>query len=172
MLQAKIEDCTKDSCKLHALINNLTSTKVEEEWPTHTSDDQLAEDFASYFQGKIDIIRNQLKDKPKYTVTQSEVPKLVRFTPFTEKQVSIVIASLKSKSCELDAIPTTILKKMLPKVISLIIKIINISLGDGCFCREWKVAVVRPLLNKLGLALIFYNFRPVSNHTFVSKVIE
>ena len=61
---------------------------------------------------------------------------------------------------------------MLPKVITLITKIVNLSLGDGLFCREWKTAVVRPLLKKLGLELIFSNFRPVSNLTFISKVIE
>ena len=90
----------------------------------------------------------------------------------TEKQVSVVIASLKSKSCELDAIPTTILKKMLLDVIPLITKIVNISLTDGCFCRDWKTAVVRPLLKRLGLQLILANYRPVSNLTFVSKIIE
>ena len=55
-----------------------------------------------------------------------DVPRLVRFAPMTEIQVSVVIASLKSKSCELDAIPTTILKKMLPDVIPLITKIVNL----------------------------------------------
>ena len=157
MIQTQIEDSCKDSHKLHALINNLTCKKVEEEWPAYTSDEQLADDFASHFQGKIEKIRNQIKDKPRYTSTQSEVPKLIRFNPFTEKQVSTIITSLKSKSCELDAIPTTILKKILPKVISFITKIVNMSLGEGCFCREWKVAVLRPLLKKLGLQLILSN---------------
>ena len=50
--------------------------------------------------------------------------------------------------------------------------IVNESLGDGVFCREWKTAVVRPLLKKLGLELIFPNYTPVSNLTFISKVIE
>ena len=101
-----------------------------------------------------------------------DVPELNRFTPLTEQQVSKVITSLKSKSCKLDAIPTVILKKMLPKVITLITKIVNISLGDGLFRREWKTAVVRLLLKKVGLELIFPNFSLVSNLTFISKVIE
>ena len=99
-------------------------------------------------------------------------PQLQRFAPLTEDQVSKIISSLKSESCKLDAIPTTIFKKMLSKVISLITKIVNQSLGEGEFCCEWKTAVVRPLLKKLGLELIFSNFRPVSNLTFISKVIE
>ena len=154
MLQTKIEDCTKDSCKLHALVQNLTSKKAEQEWPEHTSKEELAEDFASYFQGKIEKIRDLLKDKPRYTARPTDAPELVKFAPLSESQVSKIIASLKSKSCELDAILTTIFKKMLRKVIPLITKIVNTSLGDGCFCREWKVAVIRPLLKKLGLQLI------------------
>ena len=54
VLHTKIEDCAKNSRQLHALVNNLTSKKVEEAWPEHTSSDQLAEDFATYFQGKIE----------------------------------------------------------------------------------------------------------------------
>ena len=38
--------------------------------------------------------------------------------------------------------------------------------------RNWKTVVVRPLLKKLSLELINSNFRPVSNLSFLSKVIE
>ena len=37
---------------------------------------------------------------------------------------------------------------------------------------EWKVAIIRPLLKKLGLTLIHSNYRPVSNLSFLSKVVE
>ena len=57
-------------------------------------------------------------------------------------------------------------------MISLIVKIVNHSLTQGEFCRCWKTKVVRPLLKKVGLALIHSNYQPVSNLTFISKVIE
>ena len=79
---------------------------------------------------------------------------------------------LKVQSCELDAIPTAIFKTLLPTTIHLITKIVNISLGEGQFIRAWKTAMVRPLLKKLGLEVINANFRPISNLTFLSKVIE
>ena len=65
-----------------------------------------------------------------------------------------------------------IFKTLLPTILLLITKIVNISLGEGLFIRKWKTAVVRPLLKKLGLELINPNFRPVSNLSFLSKVIE
>ena len=62
-IQDKIQECTKDSRKLHTLVNNLTTKQVEQEWPEHTSKEELAESFTSHFQGKIDKIRDLLKDK-------------------------------------------------------------------------------------------------------------
>ena len=152
-------------------MSNLTTKQAEQEWPTHTSNEELAESFASHFQGKIDKIRDLLKNKPVYSLEDQEAPELKCFTPMTQDKVSKVISGLKSKSCELDPIPTTVFKVMLPKILPLITKIVNESLGDGAFCREWKTTVVRPLLKKLGLELIFPNYRPVSNLTFISKVI-
>ena len=90
----------------------------------------------------------------------------------TEKEVLLIIKRMKTKSCELDDMPTDILKQMLPKVIGLITKIVNMSLEQGEFSTKWKVAVVRPLLKKLGLELINPNYRPVSNLPFISKVVE
>ena len=42
----------------------------------------------------------------------------------------------------------------------------------GASVENGRRLVVRPLLKCLGLQLILANFRPVSNLTFVSKVIE
>ena len=171
-LQDKIQDCTGDSQRLHKLVSNLTTKQVDPEWPTHTTDEELVESFASHFKGKIDKIRELLSDKPVYSPDDLGVPVLKEFTPMSQDEVGTVISGLKSKSCELDPIPTTILKVMLPKILPLITKIVNKSLGEGVFCREWKTAVVRPLLKKAGLDLTFANYRPVSNLTFISKVIE
>ena len=106
-----------------------------------------------------------------YNPEISNTPKLCQFTPMTESEVKTIIMSMKSKSCEIDPIPTHILKQLLPSVIPIITKIVNLSLSKGEFCHIWKVAVVRPLLKK-GLNPIKLNYRPVSNLTFMSKVIE
>ena len=79
---------------------------------------------------------------------------------------------MSSKSCELDAIPTTLLKQILSDVIRVITKIVNISLTTGAFSQSWKTAIIHPLLKKVGLDLISKNCRPVSNLCFLSKVVE
>ena len=79
---------------------------------------------------------------------------------------------MPTKSCEGDAIPTSLLKEILPTVAPSLAKIINISLENGIFAASWKVAIIRPLLKKVGLDLVSSNYRPVSNLVFLSKVLE
>ena len=76
------------------------------------------------------------------------------------------------KSCPLDPIPTGLLIDCLEVLLPPITKMINLSLDNGHFPAAWKSALVRPLLKKDGLDLIFKNFRPVSNLQYISKLVE
>ena len=62
--------------------------------------------------------------------------------------------------------------RILPRVTSLITKIVNVSLNNGDFSTKWRTAVVRPLIKKVGLQIIKSNFRPVSNLAFIFKIVE
>ena len=95
-----------------------------------------------------------------------------KFDQVTEKEVARCIRNMASKSCELDAIPTTTLKQILDTVIVPITRIVNGSLENGIFASKWKTAIVHPILKKVDLDLILSNFRPVSNLSFISKVAE
>ena len=128
------------------------------QWPEHSNPDSLANEFADYFENKILKIRKVLEDTEPYHSEQKAIPKLSRLVPMMEKEVLRVITSLKTKLCEMDSIPTHILKKVTPAVLPLKVKIVNLSLTQGEFCRCWKTAVGRPLLKKLGLALIHSNY--------------
>ncbi len=72
----------------------------------------------------------------------------------------------------MDPIPTSLLKDCIDTLLPLLSLIVNFSLKYGYFADEWKLAIILPLLKKLGLELIFKSFRPVSNLQFVSKVTE
>ena len=95
-----------------------------------------------HFQNKILLIRECFKDIAPYQPQEANVPKLYKFAPITEGEVYKVINSLKSKSCELDVIPTDIFKTLLPTILPLVTKIVNVSLGEGFFLRKWKTAVL------------------------------
>ena len=62
---------------------------------------------------------------------------------------------------------------MLDTLLPAICEIVNLSLSCGTFPQFYKQAHVKPLLKKISLDPdCLKNFRPVSNLTFVSKLIE
>ena len=80
--------------------------------------------------------------------------------------------SSKTTSCDLDPIPTSLLKDHITILTPIITKMINLSLQTGEFPTEWKLAFVKPLLKKPGLATTLKNYRPISNLSFISKITE
>ena len=94
------------------------------------------------------------------------------FDPLSQEEVENIINTSPSKSCDMDPIPTTLLKEILPSVITILTEIINKSLTSGIFPDSLKVALVKPLLKKANLDLIEKNYRPVSNIEFIGKSIE
>ena len=98
--------------------------------------------------------------------------KLFNLEPASEDEVRKIIMKSASKSCELDPIPTNILKA-LNILIEPITTIINLSLESGTFPLSFKEAHVTPLLKKSNLPVNnLKKYRPVSNLSFISKIIE
>ena len=68
---------------------------------------------------------------------------------------------------------TWLVKEMRELLAPFITLLFNRSLVTGCFQSEFKQAIVRPLLKKSGLdASDLKNYRPVSNLSFLSKLME
>ena len=129
-------------------------------------------EFADFFMNKIQKIRDALDKHPKYNSCSKEVVSLDSFKLLSEKQVKSIIASMSTKSCELDVLPTQLLKDILDRILTPITHLVNTSLQKGIFSPSWKEAIIRPLIKKAGLDLVYKNFRPVSNLSFLSKVVE
>ena len=167
----KIQECRGDSKKLYGLVAELTG-KIKENPMPEKKDGELAEEFAGFFLGKIQKIRDSLANHPKFNPTRSEVKQISCFTQMSEEDITQIIKSMATKSCETDALPTKVLKQILPQIIATICVLVNKSMELGVFPEKWKVAVIRPLLKKIGLELSISNYRPVSNLPFLSKVLE
>ena len=121
---------------------------------------------------KIKSIRDSLDSHPLYKPIRREVPTFSRFSKMTEDQVEKIMRGMLSKCCELDVIPPKIRKQIIPSIITPITNLINNSLENGIFANNWKMAIIKPLLKKAGLDLICKNYRPVSNLSFLSKILE
>ena len=169
----KIQELKRDTKLLNKYVNKLTGKTDTNPFPTNRSNQQLSEDFAEYFLTKIKTIRSALQGYPKYKAKSDEsIPLFTSFSPVTESELYKQMMSMPTKSCELDTIPTEIFKQAWPKIKHIMLHIVNTSLTKGEFIMEWKTAIVRPLLKKLNAELIEKNYRPVSNLSFLSKIVE
>ena len=93
--------------------------------------------------------------------------------PATEEEILKIIGYTASKTCELDPIPTWLLKKCIDSLIPVITKIVNLSFETSTMPSNLKEAILAPLLKKMTLdGEIFKNFRPISNLAYISKLIE
>ena len=78
-----------------------------------------------------------------------------------------------TKYCpQVDAIPTNLIKENMDILAPTIALIVNKSLETGCMPAIYKEAIVTPLIKKQNLDPEFSNYRPVSNLSFISKLIE
>ena len=78
-----------------------------------------------------------------------------------------------SKSCSLDPIPTFILKEVIDIVLPFLTAMCNASLQEGLLPVSQRHAIITPLLKKQSLdPTELKNYLPVSNLTFMSKIVE
>ena len=169
----QVADCKGDTKKLYNLVYGLMGKDKSSPLPDHTDDESLVNDFADYFMSKIGKIREELEGYPLYKPQGWNVREFSNFRLFSNEEVRTIIMGMKTKSCEIDPVPTKLLKKCLVEVLPTITKIINISLRDGVFVDTWKTAIICPLLKSLSLEIQKYaSYRPVSNLPFLSKVLE
>ena len=169
------EECGGDTRKLFQVVRSLCNKPEENQLPLHDVPCKLADDFGEFFCRKVDLIRNDIDAitvvPPVLNVPTPEI-KFEKFDVLSEEEVSDIIMGSSNASCQLDPIPTWLLKLCGSELIPVITKMINLSLQQGQVPDSWKAALIRPLLKKLGLELVYKNFRPVSNLPMVSKSAE
>ena len=95
------------------------------------------------------------------------------FRPTNALEITEIVKRSSKATCSLDPIPTSLLHDLLPILSPVTADLVNSSLATGVFPSELKSAVIKPLLKKPGLDTdVLKNFRPVSNLSFISKMIE
>ena len=92
--------------------------------------------------------------------------------PVHPDDIKSIIAKLKNtKTCGTDNIDAYVIKLAAVELTPVITHIVNLSLRDGCFPTQWKVAKVVPLLKKDDETQP-KNYRPVSLLPITSKILE
>ena len=80
------------------------------------------------------------------------------------------IRAAANKNSMLDPVPTWIVKQYCEDLAPFVTRLFNASLKNGCFPVSQKCACVTPVLKKATLDPC--NYRPISNLTFISKLLE
>jgi len=89
----------------------------------------------------------------------------------TVSEVEKLIAALLAKSCQRDPIPTWLAKQLQHVLAPIIPTLCNVSFQSATLPASQKQAVVLPRLTTLDPNNLS-SFRPISNLTFLSKLIE
>ena len=94
------------------------------------------------------------------------------FVPVSSKDIVKIVKSSAAKVCELDPIPTKLVKEHIGVIAPVLTNIVNVSLLKGKVSENFKEALLKPLIKSLQLELVFPCYRPVSNLSYCSKLIE
>ena len=175
---SKVQNC-KNSSELYKLCNSLAGKENKIPLPNTHSIQDLPEIFNDFFSKKIADIRSELDrlaSAASSAVGSDEALSSSSFSVFrsvTVEDVKKIILKSKPTSCPLDPIPTPLLVECLDDLLPTITHIINSSILSGSCPVSFKSAIVKPLLKKPTLdPNILKNFRPVSNLSFLSKILE
>ena len=133
------------------LTSKLLNSESKQVLPTCDNPHNLANIFVQFFEDKIKTIREKFDVSSITTDRQAYESSLSAFRPATETEIHNVIMSSPTKSCQLDPIPTWLLKQCLPDLLPLITSIVNKSLNSGSFPTCMEHVLVRPLLKKTNL---------------------
>ena len=170
-----IQDHKGDTKQLFKFINNLLGKTNGSPLPSEKTNMEVADMFSDFFIEKIFRIQESIPDTPYHTEPPAVnvTSPLSDFHPVSEEEVIKIIKTCANKSCDLDPLPTSVLKQGLKHLGPIITAIINKSLCTGTFPTTYKQALVTPLLKKASLDPDeCKNYRPVSNLGFISKVLE
>jgi len=84
-----------------------------------------------------------------------------------------IILGSPIKTCNLDPLPTSVQREMIDVLLPFIWTMCRASLQRSCLPASQKAAIITPVLKKCDADWDeSRNYRPISNLTFISKVIE
>ena len=132
-----------------------------------------ADDLLDFFHDKVETVRAStggstvVDDLPPASSTMDGL------RTYTEEEVRRIIMESPVKSCMLDPIPTFLLRDVIDSLLPFLTAMCNASLREGHLPLSQRHAIVVPLLKKPSMERAeMKSYRPVSNVTFLSKVIE
>ena len=133
--------------------SNILHRTANRSLPTSSSLAALPQLFAIYFSDKISKFHFNLQINsfftPAHSLPPSPPPLLHSFTSATLLEIDNLLSQSSDSYCELDPVPTTVLKKISNAISPTILSIVNFSITTGTFSFTLKSSIISPLLKNL-----------------------
>jgi hypothetical protein len=163
-----IDSCHRDGKALWSKLRPLLKPYVID------ASKLTADDHAQYFTSKIEGIRASTASSTSPNIEDRQVREVLsEFQPATVEEITSILQRSAPKQCKLDPVPTWLIKRAAHVIAPVITGMCNASFMQVKFPDRCKKAIVRPLLKKKTLDPNDpSSYRPISNLSFVSKVVE
>ena len=173
----KINDAGTDMNKLNKLFRELLGGNKKKMLPEGDTEKSLSNKFVNYFDQKIENIYNgfnaQSNDACSF-LPEFPFNKMKKFELVDLTEIARVMKETKKTYSDNDPFPISDMEHALNfnEVINVYHKIVNMSLEQAVFPRSEKSAYVKPVFKGKGDHQTLDSYRPISNLSFLSKIIE
>ena len=168
----ELNDNKNKTRNLYNILRSLTKQKEENPMPSTGSPSEVPDICADFFLNKIPKIREQFHNQGTKQKYYRKCSKITSFRPLEKKEICNIIENMNPTTCMTNPCDTRFLLRFRDTILDVITIIVNQSLTTGEFLDDWKMAIVRPLIKGPNLNTELKNYRPISNLSFLSKIIE
>ena len=144
--------------------------------PEGFSDETLANNFADFFEQKVNMIVEDINVvenwEPSFpTVTGNSLQK---FEKINRTKIESIIHKVKYTFCDLDPLPFGDLRNSsnLGSLLDVFVHLVNLCFDSNIYPSTEKGAMIKPSLKGSLDKQALNSYRPVSNLPFLSKIIE
>ena len=170
-----LEDSRGNPKTLYSMVNKAMDRKQTKALPDADNLEVLATTFNTFFSEKISKIRETMSICSHSITADAEEDNLTLlsdFEPATEDEIRNIIKETGVKCSPADILPQKLYQENISNLTPLITELVNLSMASGSMDGV-KLADIVPLIKDEKLdPNILKNYRPVSNLTFLGKIIE
>ena len=168
----RISSNAASSWKLWNDLDILMRKSDDDSTPSN-DDARLAYNFSAFFEDKITKIRIEMNTAPPVDFTTCTGSTFSSFRQLSIQDVEDLIANALNKHCALNPMLTSVVKKCSSLLAPYIQIVFNRSIVESYVPASQKAALFKPLLKRRSIDKEdTKNYRPVSNLTFLSKLLE
>ena len=144
----KLDETKKDMKSMYKTLNRVLGQENQLIYPTNKNAKSVANEMSEFFINKIANIRESISQTytPSFGKEMSQnkpdVQSFKKFSELISDDVKCLIKEANNKSCDLDPMPTWLVKECVGVLLPVLTHIINSSLNSNSFPDSLKCATI------------------------------